>query len=591
MPLPEYGGTLGQKRAAHLLRRATFGATKQQIDSFAGLTPAQAITQLYRQTLPDPVLPIDPKTGSEWVLSGITPANSEGGALEEFLLRWFVGQMMNSSLAYSAREKVVLFLHTHFTMRTEKVDNTRALYFQNQLFREFALDATTADTDVNFKTLTVKASVDNAMLELLDGKLNVKGSFNENYARELLELYTIGRGLEANPPATSGEEGDYGVYREADVQTAARILTGWDFDDTFGNIDPDTNLPRGKVKGGNTNASAHDNDASKPKQFSDRFTSVLFPGNVITPDPLLMPGGVPTLESALDEITKLIDLIYEQPETARNICRKIYRFFLWAPHTDAEVMASETIIDQMAALFVSPANNFKIQPVIENLLRSQHFYDAAGGVTDDAFGGLIKSPIDLVIGTLKFFNVSVPDPTQADQYYMATGEVLGQIRRQGMNFYNPYDVAGYEAYHQYPIYHRFWITTNTLSRRYDFIRTLLDPQGTLYFNVNTYDFVKANFAAVASDSEELVKALIAYLLPHHDFLVYEDPNNNPDALTASLTVKRLNYFLTRFLTDVNMDPKGYWTTTWNQGTELAELRDWLNRLFNALLQSPEYQLA
>jgi hypothetical protein len=304
-----------------------------------------------------------------------------------------------------------------------------------------------------------------------------------------------------------------------------------------------------------------------------------------------MPGGVPTLESALDEITKLIDLIYEQQETAKNICRKIYRFFLWAPHTDAEVMASETIIDQMAALFVSPANNFKIQPVIENLLRSQHFYDAAGGVTDDAFGGLIKSPIDLVIGTLKFFNVSVPDPTQTDQYYMATGEVLGLIKNQGMAFYNPYDVAGYEAYHQYPIYHRFWITTNTLSRRYDFIRTLLDPQGTLYFNVNTYDFVKANFAAVASDSEELVKALIAYLLPHHDFLVYEDPNNNPDALTASLTVKRLNYFLTRFLTDVNMDPKGYWTTTWNQGTELAELRDWLNRLFNALLQSPEYQLA
>lgn len=591
MPLPEYAGTLGQKRAAHLLRRATFGATKQQIDSFAGLTPAQAITQLFRQTLPDPVLPIDPKTGTEWVVSGITDANSEGGELMQYLLSWFIGQMMNNSLSYSAREKVVLFFHTHFTMRTEKVDNTRALYFQNQLFRQYALDALSADVDVNFKTLTVKASVDNAMLELLDGKLNVKGSFNENYARELLELYSIGRGLEASPPPDSGEEGDYGVYTEKDVQTAARILTGWDVDDKFLNIDPDTNLPRGKVKGSDTNASAHDNDASKPKQFSNRFVSTLFPNNTITPDPLLMPGGVPTLESALDEITKLIDLIYEQEETAKNICRKIYRFFVWAPHTTAETLPIESdIIAEMAETFRD--GGFKIQPVIENLLRSQHFYDAAAGVTDDAFGGLIKSPIDLVIGTLKFFNAQLPDlAAQPDQYYQATGEILSHIVNQGLNFYNPYDVAGYEAYHQYPIYHRFWINTNTLAKRYDFVRTLLDPQGTLFFNINTYDYVRTNFAGVAANSEELVKALITYLLPHHDLLAYTDPNNNPDTFQASLTVKRLNYFLNRFLTDVNMDPKGYWTTTWNQGTELSELREWLNRLFNALLQSPEYQLA
>jgi uncharacterized protein (DUF1800 family) len=591
MPLPEYAGTLGQKRAAHLLRRATFGATKQQIDSFAGLTPAQAVTQLFRQTLPDPVLPIDPKTGTEWVVSGITGANSEGGDLMQYLLNWFIGQMMNSSLSYSAREKIVLFLHTHFTMRTEKVNNTRALYFQNQLFRQFALDALNADTDVNFKMLTVKASVDNAMLELLDGRLNVKGSFNENYARELLELYSIGRGLEAAPPPTSGEEGDYGVYTEEDVKTAARILTGWDVDDQFSNIDPDTNLPRGKVKGSDANASAHDNDASKPKKFSNRFVSTLYPDNTITPDPLTMPAGVPTLESALDEITKLINLIYEQEETAKNICRKLYRFYVWAPHTNAETLPIEAdIIDEMAKTFRD--GGFKMQPVIENLLRSQHFYDAAAGVTDDAFGGLIKSPIDLVIGTLKFFNIQLPDlATQTDQYYEATGEILSHIVDQGMNFYNPYDVAGYEAYHQYPIYHRFWITTNSLSKRYDFVRTLLDPQGTMLFNVNSYDYVRANFAGVAPNSEELVKTLITYLLPHHDFLAYIDPNDNPDTFNASLTVKRLNYFLNRFLTDVNMDPKGYWTTTWNQGTELSELREWLNRLFNALLQSPEYQLA
>src|SRR5688572_25984481 len=232
MPLAEFSGTLGLKSAAHLLRRATFGATKQQIDSFAALTPTDATTQLFGQALPVPVLPIDPKTGQEWITNGPTGANSEDSDLGDFLLGWFVGQMMHPSLAYAAREKVVLFLHTHFTMIMEKVSNTRALYFQNALFRHFALDGN-ADPEVNFKKLTVKVSVDNAMLQLLDGTLNVKGGVNENYARELLELYSIGRGLEANPPVTSGEIGDYGVYREADVQTAARILTGWMYDENY----------------------------------------------------------------------------------------------------------------------------------------------------------------------------------------------------------------------------------------------------------------------------------------------------------------------------------------------------------------------
>ena len=386
MPLPEYSGTLGLKRAAHLLRRATFGATKQQIDTFAALTPAQAITALYRQALPDPVLPIDPKTGQEWVISGVTDANSDGGELEEYFKRWFVGQMMSVgiapslSLAYSAREKLVFFLHSHFTTITSKVANSRSLYFQNQLFRLFALDALNPDPIINFKTLTVKVSVDNAMVRLLDGNLNVKGSVNENYGRELLELYSLGRGLEGTLPALPGP-GDYILYTEQDVQAAAKVLSGWDVDDTFSTIDPDTNLPRGTVKGSINNASAHDND---PKQFSARFNNA-----TIQADPLLAPGGTPNEASALDEIQQLIDLIYAKPETAKNICWKIYRYFVYAPHTPQESLAIDgPIITEMANTFIS--NNFEIQPVIENLLRSQHFYEAtAGSVTDDNFGGII----------------------------------------------------------------------------------------------------------------------------------------------------------------------------------------------------------
>ncbi|HLT74175.1 MAG TPA: DUF1800 family protein, partial [Ohtaekwangia sp.] len=409
MPLPEFAGTLGLKRAAHLLRRATFGATKVEIDQFAQLTPAQAVAQLFDQPLPEPEPPIDPQTGTEWMYTGVTDANSEGFDLEQFYLAWHVGQMMsagipsNLSLAYSAKEKLIFFLHTHFTTIKSKVSDTRALFFQNQLFRQFALDRD-KDENFNIKELTVKISVDNAMLRLLDGNLNVKGRVNENYARELLELYTIGRGLEGKVPEGL-PAGDYYVFTEHDVQMAALVLSGWDIDRDFATFDPDTNLPRGVVRGSATNASAHDNTV---KVFSDRFVN-----QAVTPDPLLLNGSNPTEESALDEIRQLIDIIYSKEETARNICWKIYRFFVYAPHEryqpgNAVAYIDDNIITQMADTLVS--NGFKIQPVIENLLRSEHFYDSGNAdVVDDNFGGIIKSPLDLVVGTLRSFGVTVPE--------------------------------------------------------------------------------------------------------------------------------------------------------------------------------------
>jgi len=578
MPLPEFSGTLDVKRAAHLLRRATFGATKQQIDDFALMTPAQAVNALFRQSLPDPALPIDPKTGQVWVTSPVTDANSMN--LDDLLKQWILGQMMSAgvpadkSLAYSAREKVVHFLHTHFTTIMSKVSNSRSIYYQNQLFRTFALDALNANADINFKNLTVKISVDNAMLRVLDGNLNVKGSENENYARELLELYSIGRGLEGTLPPTP-EQGDYGVYKEDDVKAAAKVLSGWDVDDDFANIDPDTNLPRGKVKGSPTNASAHDNTV---KQFSVHFGNA-----VVQPDPTLLNGAEPTEASALDEIRQWIDLIYSRPQTAKNICWKIYRFFVYAPHTPEEsIVIDGAIIAEMANTFA--AGGFKLQPVIENLLRSQHFYEANSGVTDDNFGGIIKSPIDLIVPTLRFFENTVPDiQTSTADFYKATAEILKGIQDQAMTFYEPYDIAGYEAYFQFPIYHRYWITPNTLANRYDFIGKLIANMDDSVFKVDVYTFVKNNIPnGIAADAKQLIIELAKYLLPVTDALTFDDAADDNSGLTS----QRLSYFLERFLQTFT---EAYWTTRWNANE--PDLRDQLEYLFNSMLQSPEYQLA
>lgn len=591
MPLPSISGPLGYKRAGHLLHRASFGPAKQQIDSFATLTASQAVSLLFLQPLPDPVLPIDPETGSEWVLSGTSDANSGDSDLQEFFKSWFIGQMLSigvapgNSLAYATREKLVFFLHTVFTTIQSKVDNSRSLYFQNQLFRRFAFDKSLS-ADYNFKELTKKVSVDNAMLRLLDGNLNVNGSVNENYGRELFELFTIGRGLEGTlPPSTVA--GDYFNFTEQDVRAAAKVLSGWELDPVFSTLDNlvdldlagSVKLRRGKVRGSITNANAHDNTI---KQFSDRFNNA-----IIQPDPLLLSGSNATEASALDEISQLIELIYSKPETARNFCRRVYRFFVY--HEISQPI-DDTVIAEMANTFVS--NGYKIQPVLEDLFQSQHFYDAAAGVLDDNFGGIIKSPLDLMVGTFRLFGLQLPDPvSSASSFYEKTGELMRELESMGMNFYEPFDVAGYDAYHQYPIYHRSWISTNFLTRRYEFIRNLVSDSQMMpgSLKIDVVVFVKDNISnAIASDARSLIIELAKYFLPLADNLTFDPALDD----NAGLTAERLNYFLSAFLKSpqIDADPEGAWTFRWNNLTEMEVVRGQLQYLFNAMLQSPEYQL-
>lgn len=581
MALTELTSSLGQKRAAHLLHRATFGPTKEQIDEFSAYTPAQAVTQLYSVSLPDPVLPIDPETGTEWVISGTTDANSGDSDLQEFFKGWFIGQMLGAgvdnafSLPYSAREKVVFFIHTILTTIQSKVDKSRSLYFQNQLFRQYALDKSGAAT-LNFKELTKKICVDNAMLRLLDGNLNVKGSPNENYARELHELFTIGRGLEGTlPPVT--EPGDYFLFKEQDVQAAAKVLSGWEIDDTYSNIDPDTNLPRGKVRGSATNASSHDNTT---KQFSERFNNI-----VIQPDPLLLNGSNATEASAMDEISQLIESIYSKPETAKNICRRIYRHFVYREVTAA---IDSTVIEDMATTFAG--SGFKLQPVLEELFKSEHFYEAAPGTDDDNFGGIIKSPLDLMVGTYRFFKIEMPDPqSTAASFYEQTNAMIRNLSLMGMNFYEPFDVAGYDAYHQFPIYHRSWISTNYLTERYEFIRNLVSTDQMMGSGADVVAFVKDNIDnSTASDARQLITELVNYLLPVNDNLTFDPAADDNSGLTA----ERMNYFLTAFLKSpqIDADPEGSWTFRWNNPVDPEVVRRQLESLFNALMQSPEYQL-
>lgn len=593
MALTALNGTLGRKRAAHLLRRACGGASTSDIDTFENFTADQAIDVLIRENMAFPEPPIDPQTSADFVTSATTDANSKADLRRRYLKSWILAQMLGmdideaDKLSYQFRERISFFYHTFFTTELFTV-GIRTTYFQNALLRFFAFDE--EDTivpdpesteenplpdqihPVNIKQLAKKISVDNAMLKYLNGNQNTSGRPNENYARELLELYSIGRGLEGHIPE-GDVEGDYFYFTEDDVLAAANALSGFNNDDSLSILDIQTGLPRGIANNG---GSTHDYST---KTFSNRFNNA-----TVAPNPDILTEGGNLEDQMIDEVSQLVDLIFEQDQTPVHICRKLYRFFVYHEVTP-EVEAG--MIADMVQILVD--NDFKIIPVLRALLTSQEFYDGGAGVEDNFNGSIIKSPVDLCLGFINNFEIEIPSPqTALTDFYDVMAEVLGACFSQGMSFYDPIEVAGYAAYHQYPIYNRSWITPNYLTNRYNFINQRVRMSSSAgNGSFSPYDFVKNRIPdATASNARTLIIALAEYFLPAQANLEFEDSDD------SELTTQRLQYFLSSFLMNpqIDDDPEAAWTTRWTNGFDVETQENQLMNLFNTMLQSPEYQL-
>lgn len=544
--LDVFAGVLGKDKASHLLNRLTFGPTRQEIDAFASKSVTEAITILLTaQTAPSP--PIDTKTGLTWIVPAST--NSGEGELRDFFRSWLYGLMYNAGT--NSTEKLTFFLHTHFTAIGSVIDKSISLYYQNQLLRKYALG--------NFKELALGICLDNAMLQLLDNRLNENVRPNENFAREFLELYTIGKGQENGP-------GNYTTYTEQDVQATAKVLSGWDVDLTYTTIDPITTFPIGKHKG-SPSANANKHDAST-KVFSAAFQNTEI-------KPRAVVNKLATAVDAKDEIAQLVNMIFAQEATAKNICRKIYRFFVYYTITD-EIEAN--IITPLAQTFI--ANNFELRPVFEQLFKSQHFFDADNAIVkDDKRGAIIKSPLEITIGMMRYFGIALPDyATNTDSFYKQVLPVLDAMYDQGFDLYEPLDVAGYEAYFQAPTYNRNWISPNFLARRFQFAQYLLEGKSKngddWFLKIDSIAFVSnPNNISNPSNAADLVQQLIDYLLP------------------KTITPERFDFFLNILLDKL---PAYEWTIEWNDyktsGNDMA-VRMQLNALLSAILQSAEYQLS
>jgi len=429
--LEEYSNNWNFESAAHLLRRTCFGPKLSEINQAINLGLNESIDKLLNEEEFTPDHPLNdrdddenaPPIGETWV--NILENKNNDFIQKKSYEAWRISLILNqphqssNNVPFSIREKMVLFWQNHFATEATVVQDSRYTYWMNYKLRKHFMG--------NFKNLVKEINVDAAMLVYLGGIYNVKEAPNENYARELFELFTIGKG------PVDGED-SYTYYTEGDIIQAAKVLTGWYVEDVF--------------SGSERQRFEEKNHDETTKVFSEKFNNTSIQNNYE------------------DEHKDLVDMIFENERTSEYICEKIYRWFVYYV-IDEDVTSK--IIKPLAKVLRD--NNYEIKPVLSKLFRSQHFFEI------HTRGAMIKSPSDFNLGVLRqipFSDTSSFDFRDLYRFWRNRGF---DISNQGQDLLDSPNVAGWPAYYQDPLYNELWINAVTLPMRTRDIITYFKDSG------------------------------------------------------------------------------------------------------------------
>ena len=354
---------------AHLYRRAGFGADLATIDAAASRSPAEVVDELIAQNR-------EP-TEFRITADALAEATLAGGDPKKLAAAWVYRLLYTPS---QLLEKTTLFWHGHFATGAEKVNDARMMWNQNHVLREHALG--------NFGDLVHQVSQDPAMLIYLDSAINRKAHPNENFARELMELFCLGEGN----------------YNEQDVLELARCFTGWEI----------------KNKKFRKNRYQHDSDVKSVLQQSGNFDG---------------EDGV--------------RIVLEQPAAERFLARKWYRFFV-----SDEPEATDETLQPLADSFRE--HDLQVAPVLKMILGSNLFF------SQFCVGRKIKSPVELVIGTLRCLKGTTN-----------TQLVAKGLLDIGQGLFYPPNVKGWDG-------GRAWINSSTLLGRANLIADILENDATRF---------------------------------------------------------------------------------------------------------------
>jgi uncharacterized protein (DUF1800 family) len=380
---------IGYEGARHLLNRAGFGATDAEVALFARLDRDAAVDKLLesarREALTQPPAFVDEPFQPYYRLRGMSAEERMAAQRtlrqQSFELRaWWLGEMIASPSPLT--ERLALFWHNHFATSQQKVRSVQLMYRQNLLLRRESLG--------NFATLLRGIAKDPAMLVYLDNAGNRKQAPNENFAREVMELFTLGEGQ----------------YTEHDIKEAARAFTGWSLDRDSGEF-------------------------TYRRIWHDYGEKTLF-------------GRTGRLDGE-----DVLEALLARPETSQFIAAKLWREFV-SPSPEPREVARWAAILRDA--------RYEIKPLMRAVLTSDAFW------ARENRGTLVKSPVDLVAGTLRTFGIHPADLRPA----VFACAALGQ------NLFAPPNVKGWPG-------GVAWIDSATLLARQQFIDRVFrgaDPMAT-----------------------------------------------------------------------------------------------------------------
>jgi len=518
-----YTGSFSEKELKHLLRRTNIGINRQMIQSYSGQTLSQVLNSILTLS-PEPSPPlnyyenqINPTTykesnipyGTTWV--NTTPTHPEINFLKiKSFKSWLIQNYFKDT---TITEKMALFLHS-FIPISHDVSDPRFLYFNYKMLRANSLG--------NFKTIIKNTLLDPGMLRYLNGDKNQKNSPDENLARELQELFTLGKGYSP-------------IYSEDDIKAAAKVLTGYQINNTTATY--------------TFNSTRHD---SNNKQFSSFYNNTIITGKTGT--------------AGEQELDDLLTMIFSKNEVALHFCRKLYGFFVYY---DIDVVVEANVIKPLANIFRN--SNYEILPVLQALFASEHFYDT------DTYGSHIKCPIDYMIGQFKEMEIAMPDASNIETQYDVYFDVLSYASVLRQEPYDPPNVSGWEAYYQAPLMHENWITTDTIANRNKLSVYLLIGYTKRSFRVQAdlINFTKG--FSNPSDPNILINDAVAFL----------------HTIPANSDLKA--YLKTILL--FNQSTESYWTDAWNNHinnpTDAAKKKivtDLLMPFYKYIVELSEYQL-
>ena len=542
--LNPYTGSWGKQEVLHLLKRTGYGFKKIDVDALLALNMTNAVNAVLNINITAPSPPVNSYNnyspdesnlpyGADWTNDPLPAGtNTTNSRRIDSLSQWNFGLACDQNV--TIKEKMTWFWYHFIPVDFETVrsapfsyagsNSCRILYSYIKMFRDNPLG--------NYKTLIRKMATQPAMMYYLNNQANTKTSPDENFARELMELFTLGK-----DPLSQ--------YTEVDVIQAAKVLTGWRV------VNLNTATP-------STNFDINFHDTSN-KQFSSFFNNTVINS------------------AGASELDALIDMIFTKSQVVSEyICRRLYRYFIYY---DIDSTIESNIIIPLARTFV--ANNWEIEPVLNQLFKSQHFYDMANR------GVYIKSPFDLVIGSLRTFNLNytVTDATNFEAQYRVwnyfNNNVLTGLEQTMGKIPN---VSGWVAFYQNPSFHEYWINSSTTQKRFDFLNRLFNGYNLTYNSLTTrievdlIGFIQQFDPAICSDPDLLVSECIKFLLP----------------IDISSTQKeqiKIQSLLS------NQTTNNYWTSAWSlylsdtsNTTNKNSVKTRLKSLLVTLTQLAEYQL-